>query len=83
MSHENTFIREEGGAAADSSAEQIKLFTPLLLQQLMLNSEQILNQKIGNREKNFAPFDFTESMLDSEAKVDHFIGAQFDAPEDG
>lgn len=36
LSHENTFIREE---AADNSAEQIKLFTPLLLQQLMLNSE--------------------------------------------
>ena len=80
-SHENTFIREE----ADTSAEQIKYFTPLLLQQLMLNSEQILNQKLGGRDKNFAPFDFTESMhlLDSEAKVDHFIGAHFDdAAED-
>ena len=45
----------------------------------MLNSEQILNQKIGNnREKNFAPFDFTESMLDKEVKLDHFIGAHFD-----
>ena len=42
----------------------------------MLNSEQILNQKLGSsRDKNFAPFDFTESMLDNEAKVDHFIGA--------
>ena len=51
----------------------------------MLNSEQILNQKLGGRDKNFAPFDFTESMhlLDSEAKVDHFIGAHFDdAAED-
>ena len=48
----------------------------------MLNSEQILNQKLGSsRDKNFAPFDFTESMLDSEAKVDHFIGAHFDEAE--
>ena len=47
----------------------------------MLNSEQILNQKIGS-DKNFAPFDFTESMMDNGVKVDQFIGAHFDDEAD-
>lgn len=65
------------------------ILKPGLLQQLMLNSEQFLNQKIGNKHKEFAPFAFTESILEEggvagvgglESKVDHIIGAQFEEP---
>ena len=39
-----------------------------------------MNQNLSSsREKNFAPFDFTESMLDGEAnKMEHLIGGHFD-----
>ena len=49
LSHENTFIREEADSSSMAAEEQIKLFPTRLLQQLMLNSEQILNQKIGSK----------------------------------
>ena len=42
----------------------------------MLNSEQILNHKV--RDSSFAPFEFTESLMDNQAKVDHFINTQFE-----
>ena len=43
------------------------MFTPLLLQQLMLNSGQLMmNQEMTNkRETKFAPFEFTESLIDN------------------
>jgi len=52
----------------------------------MLNSEHLLNQKIGNKHKQFASFAFSESgaVLAEEAGsariVDHVIGAEFDEP---
>ena len=49
----------------------------------MRSSEQGLGQKLADRHKDFAPFEFTESLLEGHQnqKIDHFIGAKFDDDE--
>ena len=76
-SPECTFVREETTAAQRS---QESLLTPSLLQQLMLNSEQLFNQKLGSKHKHFATIDFNQHALESQGRVDHLFSAQFDEP---
>lgn len=40
----------------------------------MRNNEQVLNTK----HQNFAPFEFTDSMLENQPKFEHLIGTRFD-----